>query len=95
MQGTLMRHVILLTAGLVLFTGAVAAQDRFVVRDEDGRTTATIERYLGSDMYVIRDRDGRTRGTVAPSRWGEGYTLRDRDGRTQGRFRSPWLQEEE
>lgn len=89
-----MRHARIAIAGFVLFAGAVAAQDRFVVRDEHGRTTATIERYLSSDMYVIRDRDGRTRGTIAPSAWGKGYELRDHEGRTQGRFRSPWLEDE-
>lgn len=84
-----------LITGFLLLAGTVAAQDRFVVRDNHGRSTATIERYLGTDMFVIRDREGRTQGTVVPSAWGDGYALRDRDGRVQGRLRSPWPDNEE
>lgn len=82
-----MRHAFLLFVAVMTVAGAALAGDRFVVRD--GRTAATVERYLWTDRFVIRDRDGRTRGTIEPSPWGDDYLLRDREGRTRGIVPSP------
>lgn len=87
-----MHKVFSFFSAVVCCTGSAVAEDAFTVRDEYGRTTATVESYLWTDRYVIRDRSGRTQGTIEPSFWGDGYVVRDRDGRTMKRLRAHELE---
>lgn len=87
-----MHQVFSVVCAIVCCMGSAVAEDDLTVRDEYGRTTATVERYLWTDRYVIRDRSGRTRGTIEPSFWGDGYVVRDRDGRTTKRLHARELE---